>query len=393
MKTVDFQKITSYGNNFVMVDETQGPQIPEEEKSQFACQATNVNFGIGADGVLYIQPCRRDLLAEINDIRGYWDQLPVYPQVDIMFRIFEPDGSESFSCGNGLMCMASFLRQRYHIASTSILTQIPTSQPKVITIGTHPEKRFNWANMGSPKRIPRDMVEFSNMKPLDRDVDIINDINITFRKGDLHPFTNNTSLNLIGFLVFTGEPHLVIFPDSGFSISELKKILFLSSNPANPANEAPERRAMFGTWLIHHVGMYLNKRCRHIFPKGINVNFVDIPDENNALEYRCFERGINKETLACGTGALAAAFVARRLNLFKAKQIIVWPHRSRWYDPEAQILINQDKDRWCLNGSPVLLVEGRFSFDEFLSGQLAAVQAEEPNHDQRCQNQKENAYH
>ena len=103
---IDFQKFTSYGNNFIIVDETQGPQLKEDEKSRFACQATNVNYGIGADGVLFLQPYRSDILAEINAIRHYWEQFPVYHHLDIMFRIFEPNGVESFSCGNGLMCMA-----------------------------------------------------------------------------------------------------------------------------------------------------------------------------------------------------------------------------------------------------------------------------------------------
>ena len=393
MKEVNFQKYTSYGNNFIVVDETQGPQLQEDEKSRFACQVTNINFGVGADGVLFLQPCRADVLAEINNLRGYWNELPVFPQVDSIFRIFEPDGTESFSCGNGFMCLASFLNRQYNIASARILTQIPTKQPKAITIGTNFKNKTNWANMGSPKRVPRDIVSLSDITPLDVDIDIINDLTITFRTGDLHPFSDDISLNLMGYLVYTGEPHLVIFPESGFSINELKNVLFVSSHQRALSSEPRERRIMFGSWLINHVGMYLNTRCRHIFPKGINVNFVDIPTNSNALEYRCFERGINKETLACGTGALAASFVAQRLRLIISEQISVWPHRSRWYDPEALILVDQNKERWSLNGKPVMLLEGKFLFEELLSERLAALQTEEPNHDQTYQIQEENKYH
>jgi diaminopimelate epimerase len=291
------------------------------------------------------------------------------------------------------MCLASFLNRQYNIASTRVLTQIPTRRPKVITIGTDPQKGTNWANMGSPGQIPLDIVNLSNMTPLDGDIDIINDISITFRVGDLHPFSNETSLELTGFLVYTGEPHLVIFPETGFSINELREVLFISSHRAVPVNEPHERRIMFGSWLINHVGMQFNKRYADIFPNGINVNFVHIPAEKNVLEYRCFERGINKETLACGTGALAVSFVARRLNLIKAKQITVWPHRSRWYDPDAFILVDQNKSSWSLYGKPVMLLEGKFMFEKFLSEQIATVQSEDSNHNQSYQLQGENVYH
>jgi diaminopimelate epimerase len=393
LKEVYFHKFTSYGNNFVIVDEIHGPQLEEDEKSRFACQVTNVNFGIGADAVLFLQPCRKDILEDINDIHEYWDRLPNFPQVEFMFRIFEPNGTESFSCGNGLMCLANFLNRRYNIASTRILTQVPTTQPKVIKIGANFRNNINWASMGSPKRVPQDIVNFSNMTPLDVDIDIINDMTITFRTGDLLPFSNVTSLDLTGFLVYTGEPHLVIFPESGFSVNELKKVLFVSSLQAPKSNEPYERRIMFGSWLIHHIGMYLNTRCSHIFPKGINVNFVDLPADSDALEYRCFERGINKETLACGTGALAVSFVARRLNLVKAQKIAVRPHRSRWYNPDAFILVDEDKDRWTLKGKPAMLLEGKFLLEKSLSKRIAAVQAEEPNHFQSYQIQEENTYH
>ena len=133
---------------------------------------------------------------------------------------------------------------------------------------------------GISGQVSQDIVSKSNMTPLDGDIDIIDDISITFRLGDLHPFSNETSLNLTGFLVYTGEPHFVIFPETGFSINELSKVLFVSSHPETPASEPHERRIMFGSWLINHIGMHLNKRYTHIFPNGINVNFVDIPTGN-----------------------------------------------------------------------------------------------------------------
>jgi diaminopimelate epimerase len=53
----------------------------------------------------------------------------------------------------------------------------------------------------------------------------------------------------------------------------------------------------------------------HFGPRGTNVNFVQVLGPN-AIRVRTFERGVEGETLACGTGVSAAALVSARVHQF-----------------------------------------------------------------------------
>jgi diaminopimelate epimerase len=55
-------------------------------------------------------------------------------------------------------------------------------------------------------------------------------------------------------------------------------------------------------------------RRHKMFPKGTNVDFVEIVDREN-VRIRTYERGVEGETYACGTGAVAAGVVLNAKGL------------------------------------------------------------------------------
>jgi diaminopimelate epimerase len=71
-------------------------------------------------------------------------------------------------------------------------------------------------------------------------------------------------------------------------------------------------------------------------PSGTNANFVERL-EGNSLKVRTYERGVEAETMACGTGSIACAIVASRRWKLKPPVIVV---------PESgkKLMVNYDDD-------------------------------------------------
>ncbi len=57
------------------------------------------------------------------------------------------------------------------------------------------------------------------------------------------------------------------------------------------------------------------RRHPHFAPRGTNVNFVQVLGANR-IRVRTFERGVEGETLACGTGVTASALISSRVHKF-----------------------------------------------------------------------------
>jgi diaminopimelate epimerase len=237
---VTFRKYEGLGNDFILIDDRdkENPSLTPDE-SERLCHR---NFGIGGDGVIFaLQP---------KDAATH----------DFAMRIYNSDGSEPEMCGNGIRCMAQFLKDLgEEKESYQIDTLAGTIVPVMNADGTIT------VDMGLPilegAKVPTTLAaNFEGDSVVEQDIK-----------------ANGKSWKVSA--VSMGNPHAIIFVDDLEADVEL--------HTDGPALETHE-----------------------VFPAKTNVEFVQVmaPDH---LKMKVWERGAGP-TLACGTGACALTVAAMR---------------------------------------------------------------------------------
>lgn len=178
--------------------------------------------------------------------------------VDFRYRIFNADGGEVEQCGNGARCFARFV----HDQGLSDQREIRVETMKGI-IAPRLEGDGNvTVDMGVPRFSPQE-------------IPFLHEEDVVIYNLDVADETLEISV------VSMGNPHAVQVVDS--------------------VDSAPV--AAQGPLIEHH----------ERFPQRVNAGFMQIVDAH-AIRLRVFERGAG-ETLACGTGACAAAVAGIRRGL------------------------------------------------------------------------------
>lgn len=189
-------------------------------------------------------------------------------KADFRMDIYNANGGEVEMCGNGIRCFAKYIWDR------------KLSKKKVLEIETvagiiKPEKdgKLIKVDMGEPALEAR-LIPVKTSAKFKNEV-----IEMPFKAGK-----RNFKITCVSM----GNPHAVIFVDNvaGFPVSDIGPVI---------------------------------ETDRH-FPQGTNVEFVEVKSSKR-LKMRVWERGTG-ETLACGTGACAAAVAANLTGRIKRSAIV-----------------------------------------------------------------------
>jgi len=178
-----FWKYHGIGNDFILINGMNADVEIDSERCKLMCDR---NYGIGADGVVFLLPGER---------------------TDVSMRIINADGSEAEMCGNGIRCLAKhaydFKIVNKEEMTVSTLAGVKTAKVfldggKVTTV---------MVDMGAPVLDGRSI-------PIDYDGEFVD-----------QPFAAE-GFNIRGTAVSMGNPHFVTFADlSGKEMEKLGPIL------------------------------------------------------------------------------------------------------------------------------------------------------------------------
>ena len=207
-----------------------------------------------------------ELLARLSDRRfGVGcDQVlvieaPSSPDIDFDYRIFNADGSEVGQCGNGTRALARYVHEHGLSDKRRLRVRTSTATMELQRLDDGQVR----VDMGAPRWAPA-------LVPL--------------ALPAAERYRIDTRLGAVEFgAVSMGNPHAVIRVDDVDSAE------------------------------VETIGRALQS-CRDVFPDSVNVGFLQVVDAGSG-RLRVWERG-SGETLACGSGACAAAAVGRRSGWF-----------------------------------------------------------------------------
>jgi diaminopimelate epimerase len=268
---IKFIKATASGNDFVIIDNR---DYSIKEYSNFVVTACNRKFGIGADGVIFIE----------NDADS-----------DFLMKYFNADGFEGSFCGNGARCSAKFM--------SKILNK---NFVKFKAVG---------------KLYSADVCE-KNVKLY------LPDLQKDIKKYNF----DFTDCNIKADFIDTGSPHIVIFEED---ISNQKGFEYID---------------------VYHLGRAIRYH-QTLAPGGANINFVKKVN-NNSIKVRTYERGVEDETLACGTGSIASAILFSSISSAKPP-ISVFTQGGEKFKVDFKLSIDEVSNL-LLEGSAIMVFEGVF---------------------------------
>ncbi len=227
-------------------------------------------------------------------------------KADARMRIFNADGSEAKMCGNGIRCVGKYIYDN-GIAKKNVVTVDTNSGIKTLKLDIQNGVCIGAAvDMGKailePERIP---VKLSGERVINRPVTISgHDYNIT--------------------CVSVGNPHCIIFRDGIDSMDIRAEGPAIENDP--------------------------------LFPDRVNTEFIEVVGKNE-LKMRVWERG-SGETMACGTGASAAA-VAACLNGYCEKGTPVTVHLIG-----GDLVITYTDDAVIMYGPAEAVFNGELRYDQ-----------------------------